>query len=146
MGVLVWILSEWVPMLIFMFVVILFNVDLVSGNFAQLLAISNISIRGELGAVHIAIIKIYHFLYGMWNLDFLGVFLPPYIVSFPMYNSHCYRQYLAALLHWAVPTNSGHHTHSAGEVCRKMNMLSSSGPMPQTNVTMEGKILRWHVL
>ena len=50
-GVLVWILSEWVPMLILMFIVMLFNVDLVSGSFnafllfAQLLAFSNI--RGD---------------------------------------------------------------------------------------------------
>ena len=57
-------------MLIFMFVVMLFNVEF--------LAISNTSIKGKLGSVHIAIIKIYHFLYDMWNLDFLGVFLPLY--------------------------------------------------------------------
>ena len=31
MGILVWILSEWVPMLVFMFLLMLFNIDLVSG-------------------------------------------------------------------------------------------------------------------
>ena len=83
-GLLVWIVSEWIPMLIFMFVVMLFNVDLVSGSFnsfllfAQLLAFSNIRGDGELGPVHIAFVKIYRFLYGIWNLDFLGVLLPPY--------------------------------------------------------------------
>ena len=84
-GVLVWILSEWVPMLILMFIVMLFNVDLISGQFnsfllfAQLLAFS--SIRGnnaEMDSVHIAFVKIYRFLYGMWSLDFFGVLLPPY--------------------------------------------------------------------
>ena len=83
-GVLVWILSEWVPMLVVKFVVMLFNVDLVSGSFnsfllfAQLLAFSSIRGDAELGTVHIAFVKIYRFLYGVWNLDFFGVLLPPY--------------------------------------------------------------------
>ena len=83
-GLLVWILSEWVPMLVVMFIVMLFNVDLVSGRFnsfllfAQLLTFSSIRGDAELGTVHIAFVKIYRFLYGMWNLDFFGVLLPPY--------------------------------------------------------------------
>ena len=83
-GLLVWILSEWVPMLVVMFTVMLFNIDLVSGRFnsfllfAQLLAFSSIRGDAELGTVHIAFVKIYRFLYGIWNLDFFGVLLPPY--------------------------------------------------------------------
>ena len=83
-GLLVWILSEWVPMLVVMFIVMLFNIDLVSGRFnsfllfAQLLAFSSVRGDAELGTVHIAFVKIYRFLYGMWNLDFFGVLLPPY--------------------------------------------------------------------
>ena len=83
-GLLVWILSEWVPMLVVMFIVMLFNIDLVSGRFnsfllfAQLLTFSSIRGDAELGTVHIAFVKIYRFLYGMWNLDFFGVLLPPY--------------------------------------------------------------------
>ena len=83
-GLLVWILSEWVPMLVVMFIVMLFNIDLVSGRFnsfllfAQLLAFSSIRGDAELGTVHIAFVKVYRFLYGMWNLDFFGVLLPPY--------------------------------------------------------------------
>ena len=86
-GILVWILSEWVPMLIFMFVLMLFNIDLVSGRFnsfllfAQLLAFSTIRSDVELGPVHNAFVKIYRFLYGMWNLDFFGVLLPPYCLT-----------------------------------------------------------------
>ena len=86
-GILVWILSEWVPMLIFMFVLMLFNIDLVSGKFnsfllfAQLLAFSTIRADVELGPVHNAFVKIYRFLYGMWNLDFFGVLLPPYCLT-----------------------------------------------------------------
>ena len=86
-GILVWILSEWVPMLIFMFVLMLFNIDLVSGRFnsfllfAQLLAFSTIRADVELGTVHNAFVKIYRFLYGMWNLEFFGVFLPPYCLT-----------------------------------------------------------------
>ena len=74
--ILVWILSEWVPMLVVMFIVMLFNIDLVSGRFnsfllfAQLLAFSSIRGDAELGTVHIAFVKIYQFLYGMWNLEF----------------------------------------------------------------------------
>ena len=86
-GILVWILSEWVPMLAFMFVLMLFNIDLVSGNFnsfllfAQLLAFSTIRSDAELGPVHNAFVRIYRFLYGMWNLDFFGVLLPPYCLA-----------------------------------------------------------------
>ena len=86
-GILVWILSEWVPMLIFMFVLMLFNIDLVSGRFnsfllfAQLLAFSTIRADVELGPVHNAFVKIYRFLYGIWNLDFFGVLLPPYCLT-----------------------------------------------------------------
>ena len=76
--------SEWVPMVVVMFIVMLYNVDLVSGRFnsfllfAQFLAFSNIRGDAELGTVHIAFVKIYRFLYGIWNLDFFGVLLPPY--------------------------------------------------------------------
>ena len=70
-GIPVWFLTEWVPMLAFMFVLMLFNVDLVSGRFnsfllfAQLLAFSTIRSDAELGPVHNAFVKIYRFLYGM---------------------------------------------------------------------------------
>ena len=86
-GVLIWILSEWVPMLTFMFILMLFNIDLVSGSFnsfllfAQLLAFSSIRGDAELGPVHNAFVRIYRFLYGMWNLDFFGVLLPPYCLA-----------------------------------------------------------------
>ena len=86
-GIPVWFLTEWVPMLAFMFVLMLFNVDLVSGRFnsfllfAQLLAFSTIRSDAELGPVHNAFVKMYRFLYGMWNLDFFGVLLPPYCLT-----------------------------------------------------------------
>ena len=86
-GIPVWFLTEWVPMLAFMFVLMLFNVDLVSGwfnsflLFAQLLAFSTIRSDAELGPVHNAFVKMYRFLYGMWNLDFFGVLLPPYCLT-----------------------------------------------------------------
>ena len=86
-GILVWILSEWVPMLAFMFILMLFNIDLVSGRFnsfllfAQLLAFSTVRGDAELGPVHNAFVRIYRFLYGMWNLDFFGVLLPPFCLA-----------------------------------------------------------------
>ena len=84
-GILVWIVSEWIPMLILLAIMLVFNVDLISGRlnsfllFAQLLSISNI--RGE---VDIGIwgytwfVKINRFLYGIWNLEFFGILMPPY--------------------------------------------------------------------
>ena len=84
-GILVWIVSEWIPMLVLLAIMLVFNVDLISGRlnsfllFAQLLSISNI--RGE---VDIGIwgytwfVKINRFLYGIWNLEFFGILLPPY--------------------------------------------------------------------
>ena len=84
-GIFVWIVSEWIPMLVLLAIMLVFNVDLISGRlnsfllFAQLLSISNI--RGE---VDIGIwgytwfVKINRFLYGIWNLEFFGILLPPY--------------------------------------------------------------------
>ena len=86
-GILVWVLSEWIPMLAFLFIFMLFNIDLVSGRFnsfllfAQLLAFSTIRSDAELGPVHNAFVRIYRLLYGMWNLDFFGVLLPPYCLT-----------------------------------------------------------------
>ena len=103
-GILVWIISEWVPMLAFMFVLMLFNIDLVSGKFnsfllfAQLLAISTIRGDAELGPVHNAFVRIYRFLYGMWNLDFLGLLLSPYCLA-----PHAHLNLLQTLLlHYSI--------------------------------------------
>ena len=103
-GILVWIISEWVPMLAFMFVLMLFNIDLVSGRFnsfllfAQLLAFSTIRADAELGPVHNAFVRIYRFLYGMWNLDFFGVLLPPYCLA-----PHAHLNLLQTLLlHYSI--------------------------------------------
>ena len=103
-GLLVWILSEWVPMLVVMFIVMLFNIDLVSGRFnsfllfAQVLAFSSIKGDAELGTVHIAFVKIYRFLYGIWNLDFFGVLLPPYCL---IPHSHL-TLFQTLLLHYSI--------------------------------------------
>ena len=103
-GILVWILSEWMPMLAFMFVLMLFNIDLVSGIFnlfllfAQLLAFSTIRGDAELGPVHNAFVRIYRFLYGMWNLDLFGMLLPPYCLA-----PHAHlTQLQTLLLHYSI--------------------------------------------
>ena len=84
-GVLVWIMSEWLPMLVLLAIMLVFNVDLISGRlnsfllFAQLLSISNI--RGEVDVGiwgYTWFVKINRFLYGIWNLEFFGILLPPY--------------------------------------------------------------------
>ena len=103
-GIIVWVISEWVPMLAFMFVLMLFNVDLVSGRFnsfllfAQLLAFSTIRGDAELGPVHNAFVRIYRFLYGMWNLDFFGVLLPHYCL---IPNAH-FTLLQTLLLHYSI--------------------------------------------
>ena len=87
-GILIWILAEWIPMLLVVAVVLVFNVDIVSGYFnsfllfAQLIAFS--SIRGDLfntPQVYKAFASIYRFIYGIWNLDFFGQLLPPYCLT-----------------------------------------------------------------
>ena len=84
-GIIVWIVSEWLPMLILLAFMLTFNVDLISGKlnsfllFAQLLSFSNI--RGEMETGlwgYTWFVKLYRFLYGIWNLEFFGVLLPPY--------------------------------------------------------------------
>ena len=87
-GILMWILAEWIPMLLVVVVVLLFNVDIVSGYFnsfllfAQLIAFS--SIRGDpfnTPQVYKVFASIYRFIYGIWNLDFFGQLLPPYCLT-----------------------------------------------------------------
>ena len=84
-GIIVWIVSEWLPMLILLAFMLIFNVDFISGKlnsfllFAQLLSFSNI--RGEMETGlwgYMWFVKLYRFLYGIWNLEFFGVLLPPY--------------------------------------------------------------------
>ena len=84
-GILVWIVSEWIPMLVLLAIMLVFNVDLISGKlnsfllFAQLLSISNIRGEVEIGIWgYTWFVKINRFLYGIWNLEFFGILLPPY--------------------------------------------------------------------
>ena len=84
-GIIVWIVSEWLPMLTLLAFMLIFNVDLISGKlnsfllFAQLLSFSNIRGEMEIGLWgYTWFVKLYRFLYGIWNLEFFGVFLPPY--------------------------------------------------------------------
>ena len=84
-GIIVWIVSEWLLMLILLAFMLIFNVDLISGKlnsfllFAQLLSFSNIRGETEIGLrSYNWFVKLYRFLYGMWNLEFFGVLLPPY--------------------------------------------------------------------
>ena len=84
-GIIVWIVSEWLPMLILLTFMLTFNVDLISGKlnlfllFAQLLNFSNIRGEMEIGLWgYTWFVKLYRFLYGIWNLEFFGVLLPPY--------------------------------------------------------------------
>ena len=89
-GVLIWIVSEWVPLCVMLAIVLLFNIDLLSGHlnafllFAQILHYSR-SVGSCIGdaptGAMAAFTKIYRFLYGIWNLDFFGAFLPPYCLT-----------------------------------------------------------------
>ena len=84
-GIFVWIVSEWIPMLVLLAIMLVFNVDLISGRlnsfllFAQLLSISNIRGEADIGIWgYTWFVKINRFLYGIWNLEFFGILLPPY--------------------------------------------------------------------
>ena len=84
-GVIVWIVSEWLPMLVLLVFMLVFNVDLISGKlnsfllFAQLLSFSNIRGEVEIGIWGFSwFVKLHRFLYGIWNLEFFGILLPPY--------------------------------------------------------------------
>ena len=84
-GILVWIVSEWLPTLVLLAIMLVFNVDLISGRlnsfllFAQLLSISNIRGEADIGIWgYTWFVKINRFLYGIWNLEFFGILLPPY--------------------------------------------------------------------
>lgn len=84
-GIIVWIVSEWLPMLVLLVFMLVFNVDLISGKlnsfllFAQLLSFSNIRGEVEIGIWGYSwFVKIHRFLYGIWNLEFFGILLPPY--------------------------------------------------------------------
>lgn len=89
-GMLIWIMSEWIPLTVMLAIVLLFNIDLLSGHlnsfllFAQILhssrSLGSGTVRNPTGAWG-AFVKIYRCLYGIWNLDFLGVFLPSYCLT-----------------------------------------------------------------
>ena len=86
-GVLIWIVSEWVPLTIMLVVVLLVNVDLLSGHmnsfllFAQILSLSFMRANTASSPAYVSMAKIPKFLYGFWNLNYFGVFLPPYCLT-----------------------------------------------------------------
>ena len=86
-GVLIWIISEWLPLTIMLVVVLLFNVDLLSGHmnsfllFAQILSLSFMRANTASSPAYLSMAKIPKFLYGFWNLNYFGVFLPPYCLT-----------------------------------------------------------------
>ena len=86
-GILIWIISEWVPLTIMLVVVLLFNVDLLSGHmnsfllFAQILSLSFMRANTASSPAYLSVAKIPTFLYGFWNLNYFGVFLPPYCLT-----------------------------------------------------------------
>ena len=86
-GVLIWIISEWIPLTIMLVVVLLFNVDLLSGHmnsfllFAQILSLSFMRANTASSQAYLSMAKIPKFLYGFWNLKYFGVFLPPYCLT-----------------------------------------------------------------
>ena len=86
-GVLIWIVSEWLPLTIMLVVVLLFNVDLLSGHmnsfllFAQILSLSFMRANTASSPAYLNMAKIPTFLYGFWNLNYFGVFLPPYCLT-----------------------------------------------------------------
>ena len=86
-GVLIWIVSEWIPLTIMLVVVLLFNVDLLSGHmnsfllFAQILSLSFMRANTASSPAYLSMAKTPKFLYGFWNLNYFGVFLPPYCLT-----------------------------------------------------------------
>ena len=86
-GVLIWIVSEWIPLTIMLVLVLLFNVDLLSGHmnsfllFAQILSLSFMRANTASSPAYLSMAKIPKFLYGFWNLNYFGVFLPPYCLT-----------------------------------------------------------------
>ena len=88
-GIAVWIVSEWIPLMVVMAILLLFNVDLMDGKwnafllFAQINSLVLVRGREQLqyqggNPVHSNLTNGALFLYNIWNLDFFGRLLPPY--------------------------------------------------------------------
>ena len=88
-GIAVWIVSEWIPLMVVMAILLLFNVDLMDGKwnafllFAQINSLVLVRGREQLqfqsdNSLHSSLTKGALFLYNIWNLDFFGRLLPSY--------------------------------------------------------------------
>ena len=89
-GVLIWILSEWVPVIVVMVVILLFNVDLFDGRFNSFLLFAQVvpqylvrglQLPGGGNNVHSDFVRFTLFLYNFWNLDFFSRILPPFCLT-----------------------------------------------------------------
>ena len=88
-GIAILLLTKYLPLTLFLCIIMFFNISLVNGPlnafilFSQVLdamdVYSNDSFAGP-SPLHDAFITIYTFLYGIWNLNFLEMVIPPFCI------------------------------------------------------------------
>ena len=95
---LVWVLTEIVPVTVVLLSFLLFDFKILSGPlnafllYAQVIEYFGVHAFGQLdllkGTKSEFLVRLYHCLYGFWNLQFLGAFLPPYCIAENMNTFH----------------------------------------------------------
>lgn len=80
--IVIYILAKYIVLIIFLLIIGFFNISLVNGPlngfvlFSQSLPYMDIYAGGRIDIPNEAVVKIYRFLYGMWDLKYLEVVLP----------------------------------------------------------------------
>ena len=95
---LVRVLTEIVPVTVVLLSFLLFDFKILSGPlnafllYAQVIEYFGVHAFGQLdllkGTKSEFLVRLYHCLYGFWNLQFLGAFLPPYCIAENMNTFH----------------------------------------------------------
>ena len=95
---LVWVLTEVVPVTVVLFSFLLFDFKILSGPlnafllYAQVVEYFGLHAFGQLDLLKDSaaefLVRLYHCLYGFWNLQFLGAFLNPYCIAENMTTFH----------------------------------------------------------
>ena len=94
----VWVLTEVVPVTLLLLSFLLFDFKILSGPlnafllYAQVVEYFGLHAFGQLDLLRDAraefVVRLYHCLYGFWNLQFLGAFLDPYCIAEKMTTFH----------------------------------------------------------
>ncbi|XP_065895415.1 uncharacterized protein [Dysidea avara] len=128
--IVLYIVTKYIPLILFLLIIGFYNISLVKGPlnafvlFSQSLPYMDIYAGGRIDIPNETVVKIYRFLYGMWDLNFVEVFIPNICVIHVQSALQMMLFDLTPVVIVVVVTYITYHFQSAlAKVCRFENMI-----------------------